>query len=691
RPVLIFPNQNAPGQRKAAVLFIDSCRSNQQTTPTNTPSQQTTPTNTPSQQTTPTNTPSQQTTPTTCFNIYKQIDENKIGNNRVNFVTSTTDVACCSGSGSCVLGGICTNNIDIRLRGSKNDTRVFCQDNRWKDCDYGGGVCGYCFGFVQGTTTPLNWIKGGEQAAFGEYDTGTSIECCGDDENEYVIDKDCNNQNIIVNGLVQKLCCNSQDDRIVNNNGVYMCGSCSTPTNTPSQQTTPVSTISHTDCSNYCRSIGFNGNTISSFIEGASGVGICYNAGQFYCFLRTKNEYRYASGRFYAGEDIKLCNNLANCYCYFTRPSDTLNCETRRCDDFYSINETYSVSIKQVNQMKTVTLKEVKTNSVVVEVNSMQKEIQIQKEEIVNGLKIRPVLIFPNQNAPGQRKAAVLFIDSCQVFAEQTTSRTPTAPVTTRQLSTTSRTPTAPVTTRQLSTTSRTPTAPVTTDITVTTTLISEQPNLFIKLKGDYDMPFEYTRIYINSEDKGKICENCNINCNVNEPLTANATNIDINKYCGDESGRGIIKIDFVDSSQVNECNSEYKVCIKLDKEYCCDIKCTDENCKRYVAFDCDSWSCLELKNIMFKDVSCDNKKCNIRVLRNILNSKIRGIIILFDEKNGRIYYLGIFDLNENFIGLKTVNLRKIEECSNIKLKIMINLFKENNLIESLKVGEMNC
>ncbi len=76
------------------------------------------------------------------------------------------------------------------------------------DADTGSGWCGGCG--AQG----IVWSTGGEAAAFGEYDTGTSTECCGDDSNEKY-------RSTVKGGSTYSACCNSATDCVdVSNNCV---------------------------------------------------------------------------------------------------------------------------------------------------------------------------------------------------------------------------------------------------------------------------------------------------------------------------------------------------------------------------------------------------------------------------------------------------------------------------------------
>ena len=95
----------------------------------------------------------------------------------------TSDHACCNSVMDCVLGGVCyPNNHLIDIDGDGIDGE-YCRfvggTGKWDDCDSGGGACeGICH---------FKWINGGEAVPFGEYDTGTELECCGDDPREFYV------------------------------------------------------------------------------------------------------------------------------------------------------------------------------------------------------------------------------------------------------------------------------------------------------------------------------------------------------------------------------------------------------------------------------------------------------------------------------------------------------------------------
>ncbi|MBU5688342.1 MAG: hypothetical protein KQA31_02975 [Candidatus Aenigmarchaeota archaeon] len=212
-----------------------------------------------------------------------------------------------------------------------------------------------------------------------------------------------------------------------------------------------------------------------------------------------------------------------------------------------------------------------------------------------------------------------------------------------------------------------------------------------IKLKGDYDKSFEYSTIYLNGEKLKEVCRDCDVNCNLqNTKQVDEIKNIDIDKYCEET---GYIQIAFADSAQVDECGSVYEACINMtntNKEYCCQIKCDEEDCQNYVAFDCDSFNCINLQDIGIKQAICDTNKCNIRIFRNVLNKQVQ-ISILFYDKDGVIYYKTSGNINKNFIGLKTFYLNNVNDCENNNLEIKINIIDGENLILTKKVGEIKC
>jgi len=96
----------------------------------------------------------------------------------------TSDDACCDDDEDCVYKGNCY------LQGSHEDLdgdgRIdgWCMTSdshkgHWRDCDDANGSCGGGCG--------ATWATGGESSQFGEYDTGSEEECCGDDIDEHYI------------------------------------------------------------------------------------------------------------------------------------------------------------------------------------------------------------------------------------------------------------------------------------------------------------------------------------------------------------------------------------------------------------------------------------------------------------------------------------------------------------------------
>jgi len=101
----------------------------------------------------------------------------------IDFGDDTNDASCCDSKYDCVAGSGCynyatANDIRNKISGeySENDYESYCALGSWMDCDASSGICTKC-GHA--------WIKGGEGASFGEYDTGASTECCGDDPGEH--------------------------------------------------------------------------------------------------------------------------------------------------------------------------------------------------------------------------------------------------------------------------------------------------------------------------------------------------------------------------------------------------------------------------------------------------------------------------------------------------------------------------
>ncbi len=108
-----------------------------------------------------------------CSDIY---DNNCVGG------SDPSDKFCCSGENDCVYGG------DCYIEDTKGDPDAdsipgaICIAGEWRDCDADSTTC-------TGALCGLDYVQGGESSQFGEYNSGTASECCGDDDNEnYVSD-----------------------------------------------------------------------------------------------------------------------------------------------------------------------------------------------------------------------------------------------------------------------------------------------------------------------------------------------------------------------------------------------------------------------------------------------------------------------------------------------------------------------
>jgi len=124
--------------------------------------------------------------------------------------TNPSDDSCCSEFGQCVYNYVCFGTLNWHTFGSGNDQRKYCYfgnpNGQWIDCDINQDVCigqsqtylGGCF---------LNWVASGE-ANVGEYDSIGTLECCGDDSNEYY---KCDPSN-----PSDCACCNSDSDVVRN-------------------------------------------------------------------------------------------------------------------------------------------------------------------------------------------------------------------------------------------------------------------------------------------------------------------------------------------------------------------------------------------------------------------------------------------------------------------------------------------
>jgi hypothetical protein len=126
-----------------------------------------------------------------------------------------SDSAVCAAADNCVFNKKCyakNTYLDMNSDGKKDAwcMATVADKNKWRDCD---GLSASCTG-----KCAAKWAKGGEKAAFGEYDTGTSTECCGDDKGEYYI----------TTGTLSA-CCNSKTDIVKTISGTIRCVVPSTP------------------------------------------------------------------------------------------------------------------------------------------------------------------------------------------------------------------------------------------------------------------------------------------------------------------------------------------------------------------------------------------------------------------------------------------------------------------------------
>ena len=122
--------------------------------------------------------------------------------NCVNGGRDTTDFACCNAADDCVYNGACYAKAAFRDLNGDGRIDGWCMTapayaGNWRDCDGDAATCNGGCG--------SSWFTGGEIAPFGEYDTGISTECCGDDTGEYAI-----TTNIL--GVDHSACCNAVTD-----------------------------------------------------------------------------------------------------------------------------------------------------------------------------------------------------------------------------------------------------------------------------------------------------------------------------------------------------------------------------------------------------------------------------------------------------------------------------------------------
>ncbi|MBN1386414.1 hypothetical protein JW968_05580 [Candidatus Woesearchaeota archaeon] len=122
-----------------------------------------------------------------------------------------SDDACCDNQSDCVHNDVCyTSGLSYTFSGE----RVSCSVNDWYDCDNSANFCegvNYC-------DYAGAWVNGSENHIFGEYDTGTDLECCGDDAGEYL------KTGSVINGTPTNLtapnvmnitvCCDNPNDKV---------------------------------------------------------------------------------------------------------------------------------------------------------------------------------------------------------------------------------------------------------------------------------------------------------------------------------------------------------------------------------------------------------------------------------------------------------------------------------------------
>ena len=134
----------------------------------------------------------------------------KLPNYFPSFASSNSDKACCNGWYECVYNGQCYVDDLHYVSPSQGGPytigteKAACENGVWYDCDNSQGMCeesnGRC-GYAGG------WIFGGEQQPFGEYQIGTTLQCCGDDLSENKVARACTSG--CTSDATDKACCNS--------------------------------------------------------------------------------------------------------------------------------------------------------------------------------------------------------------------------------------------------------------------------------------------------------------------------------------------------------------------------------------------------------------------------------------------------------------------------------------------------
>jgi len=154
------------------------------------------------------------------------------------FSVDVNDAVCCNDPDDTVFGGVCyTSDNDggppyrfedgsISAATGGVVPNIIAENSVWYDCDNSRGACEE---LVSDGRCGLTWEAGGEAAAFGEYNTGTVTECCGDDSGE-------NLRSTLQGASTFSACCSAATDCVdsdgnciadggLSGDGVYTCSS----------------------------------------------------------------------------------------------------------------------------------------------------------------------------------------------------------------------------------------------------------------------------------------------------------------------------------------------------------------------------------------------------------------------------------------------------------------------------------
>lgn len=121
-------------------------------------------------------------------------------------ICTETGGACCDEPGLCAYDGVCYGNPGYNTVHKIGGESTLCTGGyNWVDCDSFNPISPNQPALCEGSCG-FHWVKGGESSAFGEYDSGTATECCGDDSGEYYAP--------LCPGVTGKssLCCNDFSD-----------------------------------------------------------------------------------------------------------------------------------------------------------------------------------------------------------------------------------------------------------------------------------------------------------------------------------------------------------------------------------------------------------------------------------------------------------------------------------------------